>query len=147
MQTSTVGDNCQPCRVPPTAPQVVPGAFIPFGAGSRMCVGMRFAETTALLTLIRLYQQASRSFCAPLACCVVHSKLFAMHRRLAALTLQRPFPAPHMLPSAHRPSFSGPPCFVQFTFRLLPGQVPLKTKVLITQVREGCFHMFRYEPE
>lgn len=24
---------------------------------------------------------------------------------------------------------------VQFTFRLLPGQVPLKTKVLITQVR------------
>ena len=42
------------------ARQVVPGAFIPFGAGSRACVGMRFAELTALLTLIRLYQQVGR---------------------------------------------------------------------------------------
>lgn len=46
-----LGHACAPL------PQVVPGAFIPFGAGSRMCVGMRFAELTARLTLIRLYQQ------------------------------------------------------------------------------------------
>lgn len=56
-------------------------AFIPFGSGSRECVGARFAEMEAVISLVCLYQQ--------------------------------------------------------YTFRLLPGQVPLKTKTLITQCPVG----------
>lgn len=35
------------------------------------------------------------------------------------------------------------PC-PQFTFRLVPGQVPLKTKVLITQVSIGWFRILLF---
>ncbi|KAL4438672.1 hypothetical protein ABPG77_006276 [Micractinium sp. CCAP 211/92] len=60
----------------PEAEEATPGAFIPFGSGSRECVGARFSEMEAVISLVCLYQQ--------------------------------------------------------YVFRLLPGQVPLKTKTLIT---------------
>ncbi|KAL4448043.1 hypothetical protein ABPG75_005262 [Micractinium tetrahymenae] len=65
----------------PEAAEVVPGAYIPFGDGTRKCIGWRFGLMEAGLSLVQLLQQ--------------------------------------------------------YTFRLLPGQVPLKTKMLLTMAPAG----------
>ncbi|MEW5303741.1 MAG: hypothetical protein WDW36_006401 [Sanguina aurantia] len=49
-----------PQRFLPTHPELgpkLPSSYLPFGLGSRMCVGVRFAKQEAKLALVRLYQQ------------------------------------------------------------------------------------------
>ena len=110
--------------------QVVPGAFAPWGSGPRACVGLKFAEAEAVITLVRLYQQASaaptthpctaRAGGAPSAC------------RPAGRLLPPAHPLPPTQKLCSPPTCRPPLPPLQYTFRLTPGQVPLKTKTLIT---------------
>lgn len=106
---------------------------------------MRFAELTALLTLIQLYQQvggrrilcpahqASRlpmllgSWALPVEKHRWGGWWLVAETRSCALPASNP--SPQLAPRRPAPS----PLVAQFTFRLLPAQIPLKTKVLITQ--------------
>ena len=83
-----------------------PPAFMPFGGGPHKCIGYQFANAEGVLTMIKLYQRVR------------------WMPRLRGRKKSRRTHSPHPLPS--------PVCVPQVTFRLTPGQIPMKVKMILT---------------